>query len=213
MKDIIFDLDGTLIDSSECIFGIYRALFGELGIPVPSDDVLRTYIGPPVEYVIKDYLPEEQRASACERFRELYKKIDLKKANVLFEGTAEMLEKIQKSGKRLFVGSTKNEKTANLVCELLGIKKYFTAIYGSRFEIGRLTKQQVLEAIINDFGIDKTDAVLIGDTHFDAEGAQSEGIAVDIVKFGFGDEKKLANFDIKNYFETSSDVAEYYSRR
>ena len=46
---IIFDFDGTLIDSRECIYGIYRKLFAELGIAEPEESEMKKFIGPPVE--------------------------------------------------------------------------------------------------------------------------------------------------------------------
>lgn len=210
MRDIIFDLDGTLIDSRECIFGIYKKLFGELGIPIPAESVMKKFIGPPVEFVIKDYLPEDKRAAACERFRTLYREIDLKTANKLFDGVYEMLNTLFLGGKRLFIASTKNESMAIKVCSLLGIDKFFTGIYGSRYELGRLTKRLVLDAVIEENGIDKGKTVLIGDTHFDAEGATESGIPVAIVRYGFGEETELRKYKVAAYFDTPEQVASFY---
>lgn len=213
MRDIIFDFDGTIIDSRECIFGLYRRLFGELGLPVPEEEVMRKFIGPPVEFVITRYLPEERRAAACARFREMYGEVDLKKANKLFDGTTEMLDSLVGSGKRLFIATTKNERSAKIIAETLGIKKYFCGIYGSRYELNRLTKRLVIEAAMTENGIDAKDTVLIGDTHFDAEGAQEAGIPVAIVKYGFGEEEELAKYNVAAYFDTPQSVAEYYKNK
>ena len=210
MRDVQFDLDGTLINSQKCIFAIYEKLFAELGVPLPPEKVMNTFIGPPVENVVKDYVPAEKVAPTCVRFRELYKRQDLQSTNELYEGVEEMLEILFNAGKRLFIASTKNEYYADKIPEIFGIKKYFTAIYGSRSEIGRLSKQQVLEDLYRDHGIDKTDSVLVGDTHYDAEGATAFGIPTAIVKYGFGDEQKLKNYEIVAYFDTPKDVANAY---
>lgn len=213
MRDILFDLDGTLIDSRECIFTLYRRLFGELGLPVPEEQVMRKFIGPPIDLVITGFLPEEQRSAACARFREMYAEIDLKKANRLFDGTVDMLETLTKCGKRLFIATTKNEKSAKRVVKELGIEKYFCGVYGSRNDINRLTKQLVIKAAVEENGIDTKDTVLIGDTHYDAEGAKKAGIPVAIVRYGFGEETELEKYKIERYFDTPQSVAEYYKDR
>lgn len=209
MIDVIFDLDGTLIDSHECIFGIYEKLFKEMGLKLPEEKVLRTFIGPPVEEVMKRYASQDGLKSACDRFRALYQKVDLKETNKLYQGVKEMLETLYKDGYRLFIGSTKNEEKANLIPEILGIRRFFTAVYGSRDEIGRISKTQVLNELCKDYSINKENAVLIGDTHFDAEGAKEAGINVAIVKYGFGDMQKLKEFDVKFYAESPRQVVEY----
>ena len=208
-KNVLFDLDGTIIDSSECIFAIYRNLFAEYGIPNPAESVLRTYIGPPVEYVLKGYFDdEEERKKAADRFRELYGKIDLRSANKLYPGIVEAIASLKKSGKKLFIASTKNEKTANKVLDLIGISRYFDGIYGSRYEINRLKKVQVIEAIINDFHLKKEESVLIGDTHFDAEGALMANIPVIIVKYGFADFEKLKEYPVVKCLDSTREIAE-----
>lgn len=208
MRDIIFDFDGTIIDSSECIYSIYKTLFKEKGLEIPPDDKMKTFIGPPIEYVIKDYVEPNEIANTSARFRELYNNVDLKRANKLYDGIEELLERLKNSGKRLFVATTKNEIFANKIAEILGIKKYFNAIYGSRFEINRLTKSGVIEDLCKDFAIKKDDCILIGDTHFDAEGAKEAKIPVAMVNYGFGDREKLKTYDIEFYADTPSEVGE-----
>ena len=213
MKDIIFDFDGTLIDSRECIYGIDRKLFAELGIAEPEESEMKKFIGPPVEYAMEKYLDEPARSKACARFREMYRDVNLKEANKLYDGAEEMLRVLKESGKRLFIATTKNEEMAKKIAGILGIEKYFNGIYGSRFEIKRLTKRLVIDAVTEENGIDKSDTVLIGDTSFDAEGAKEAGIPVAIVRYGFGDEDELKKYDVKAYFDTPGSVAEYYKNK
>ena len=211
MKNIIFDFDGTIIDSSECIFEIYKKLFAEIGFSEPSANILRSFIGPPIEYVIKDYVKENEVEKTATRFRELYKESDLRTANKLYPGIPEMLDKLCHRGKRLFIATTKNENTALKIAKLLEIEKYFTGIYGSRFDINRLTKYEVIDTLCKDFNIDKTDCIMIGDTHYDAEGASLAGIPIAIVNYGFGSEELLSKYKIEFRANTTWELAEILS--
>jgi phosphoglycolate phosphatase len=208
IKNVIFDLDGTLIDSSECIYMIYGKLFAEFGLPAPEKKLLRTFIGPPVELVLPQYVGKERADEACRRFRELYAMLDLGKVNRLYGGVEEMLAKLAANGKELFVATTKNEKNANIILSALKISEFFKGVYGSRAEIGRLSKKQVINDLCDGFSLTKSESVLIGDTHYDAEGAFEAGVAAGIVKYGFGDESLLKKFPVAFYAATPESVAE-----
>ena len=77
MRDIIFDLDGTIVDSSECIFSVYTMLLKEIGVPKPDAKTMRSFIGPPIELTIGDYVEKDKIPAMCTRFREIYKTLDL----------------------------------------------------------------------------------------------------------------------------------------
>lgn len=195
MLHLIFDLDGTLLNSSECIMGVYKKLFQELNLPTPDISVLRSFIGPPIEHVIKDYVKEEDIKATCTHFREVYKTFDLGKVNSLYDGVETLLKSLSKDYK-LYLATTKNEFTAKKILDIFNISQYFTGAFGSRHDLNRLHKVQVLEELINTYGIDKNECILIGDTHYDAEGAFLANIPVCIVNYGFGIEEELAKYDI-----------------
>ena len=207
MKDLLFDLDGTLIDSSECIYAVYTKLFTELNMPDPPIEVKRTFIGPPVETVMKNYVPASELKRVVARFRTLYEYVDLKKTNKVYDGVEEMLATLKKKGKRLFVASTKNEQKAKAIIRLMNLENYFDGVYGSRDDIGRSSKLDVLNALAKENDVDKTDCILIGDTHFDAEGAQEFGIPCAIVTYGFGQPDKLEAYPVYQTFATPQAVA------
>lgn len=65
---IFFDLDGTLIDSSEGIHNGFVQTFERLGLPVPSDQKIRTFMGPPLEVTFKEEISEEGAAQVSSKF-------------------------------------------------------------------------------------------------------------------------------------------------
>lgn len=211
ITDVLFDLDGTLIDSSECIYKVYTQLFDEFGLTLPPEKEMRKFIGPPIETTIANYI-EGDITEACNRFRAIYKTIDLMKTNKLYDGVASEIKKVKNSGKRVYVATSKGEVTALSILENFGIKDLFDGIYGSRFDLGRTTKTQVIEAIVGDNGLDKENCILIGDTVFDVEGAEKSGIKVAIVKYGFGAPEDFIGKKIEFFVDEVKDLAAEITR-
>lgn len=208
IKNVLFDLDGTLIDSSPCIYKVYEELFDELGLRMPPDDEKRKLIGPPVETTMKRFLTGGYK-EAADRFRAIYLTVDLSATNVLYDGIADALKELKKSGKRLFVATSKSEPVAKTILELMGIARYFDGIYGNN-GIDRMHKAEVLEALFSECGIAKEESILIGDTVFDVEGAKLCGIATGIVNYGFGRKEDFGEYlsDISFFADTARELPE-----
>ena len=90
---IFFDLDGTLIDSSEGIHNGFVQTFERLGLPVPSDQKIRTFMGPPLEVTFKEEISEEGAAQAVKIYRDYYETKGQFEAH-LYDGIKEVLEKL-----------------------------------------------------------------------------------------------------------------------
>ena len=106
LKNILLDLDGTIIDSKQCIFWVYKRLFAELGIIPPNEKELEKFIGPPVEEMLRRYVKNDEVRKYCDRFREIYKEVDLVSMNHPYDGIADVLSSLSKNYK-LFVATTK----------------------------------------------------------------------------------------------------------
>ncbi len=207
LKNIFFDLDGTVIDSSECIYTVYSALFREMNIDMPEGKDRRRLIGPPVETTLRDYIDEDPRPYGI-RFRELYSKVDLRSTNRLYDGITDLLARLREEGYRLFITTSKAEHFAKKILSYLDGERYFEAIYGSRYDLDRLTKKDVLEAVIADYSLEKSECILIGDTVFDEEGGRAVGLKVGIVTYGFGDEEDFFGRNIEFFADTPREVGE-----
>ena len=77
IKNVLFDLDGTIIDSSRCIYYVYGELFKELGVPMPEGSAKRRFIGPPTETALAKYVDKDKLSATSNRFREIYTTVDL----------------------------------------------------------------------------------------------------------------------------------------
>lgn len=210
-KNLLFDLDGTLIDSSRCIYAVYTDLFNELNLPVPPEDIMRGFIGPPIEEIIGQYYDGDTAATA-RRFRELYKKVDLDENNRVYDGVYEMLGTLKNSGFSLHIATTKNALFANRILDIKNLTGYFDAIQGSCAAEGIIGKTDVLNAIFNT-GVKKEDSLLIGDTGFDAQGAKRAGVRVAIVTYGFGDLSDFDGYDIEWFADSPAAVTDEIMQR
>ncbi|HKL74178.1 MAG TPA: HAD hydrolase-like protein [Clostridia bacterium] len=204
LKYLLFDLDGTLIDSSRCIFKVYTDIFNEMNIPLPNFETMKTFIGPPIEEIIGKYYSGDPKP-ICTRFREIYATVDLQESNSLYQGVKEMLIQLKKDGYFLAIATTKFYVFAEKILKLLGIFDLFDFVQGSNAKAGIIGKSAVLNELLNK-GVKKDECLLIGDTIFDVEGAEDVNIPVAIVKYGFGKESDFVGKNIVWYAESVPDI-------
>ena len=125
LTHIFFDLDGTLVDSSEGIHNGFVQTFERLGLPVPSDKKIRTFMGPPLEVTFKEEISEEGADQAVKIYRDYYETKGQLEAH-LYDGIKEVLEYLsQDPNKKIYITTSKNEPTALEMCEYLGITEFF----------------------------------------------------------------------------------------
>ncbi|WP_416470213.1 HAD hydrolase-like protein [Streptococcus thermophilus] len=186
---IFFDLDGTLIDSSEGIHNGFLQTFERLGLPVPSDQKIRTFMGPPLEVTFKEEISEEGAAQAVKIYRDYYETKGQFEAH-LYDGIKEVLEKLSHDpNKKIYITTSKNEPTALEMCEYLGITEFFDGIYGATPTA--FHKADVLQRAITENNANKDSSVIVGDTKFDLIGGKTVGIKTIAVTWGFGTNETL----------------------
>lgn len=185
-KGIIFDLDGTLLDTAEGVLSSIRYTISALNYTMLPESVLRTFIGPPVKLsLMKAYsLSEEEANQATEVFRTRYKDHDLFKASV-YEGILPLLKALKEHGYLVGVATLKRQDYALTILEHFHIADYCDAICGSD-AASKMRKTDVLNECLKKLGLSSKQAVLIGDTSSDGEGAQKSGVDFIAVTYGFG---------------------------
>ena len=184
---VIFDLDGTLLDTSRGILSaIYDAL-NALGIPHQGKITANDFIGPPIEKALKKHLSLEGKMLeiAAREFRQRYKNEHLLKASP-YEDIDALLSVLRKTGHGRAVATYKREAAAERLLWHCGLGKHLNIIHGTNDD-RPMTKAEIILRCIEDYGLTTREhAVMVGDTAEDALGASAAGVDFSAVTYGFG---------------------------
>ena len=184
-KAIFFDLDGTLTDSGEGILNCAALALEHFGIPVPSREEMRVFVGPPLhETFMKFGIPADKTDEAIRVYRSRYNTVG-KFENFPYPGIRELLEKLKAQGNRLFVATSKPEETSIEILEKFGLASYFEVIAGATMDTSRSSKSAVIAYLLEKIG-HMENVVMVGDTAFDVTGAKAHGIPTIGVSWGYG---------------------------
>ena len=184
-KAIFFDLDGTLTDSGEGIFNCARLALAHFGIPQPTDQEMRVFVGPPLRDTFAKFgVPEDGIETAMEIYRQRYNPIGIFE-NTPYPGIYELLDKLQKDGHRLFLATAKPEVMAVRIMERFHLAPYFELICGASLDLSRDSKSAVIAYLLEQVP-DVAQVVMVGDTAYDVIGAAAHGIPTVGVSWGYG---------------------------
>lgn len=184
----LFDLDGTLSQSADGIRICIEKTLDKMGMPHPDLSDYSKYIGPPLLHTFINLckLTPQQAQTAVEIYVKFYDDYGIK-ANKLYDGTENMLSVLKDNDVRLAVCSSKHEKIATQVVEMLGILKYFDCVCGSTVDGSRKEKKDLIPYALESLCASSDDTVvMIGDTKFDAEGSKITGVDFIGVTYGYG---------------------------
>lgn len=204
MNSILFDLDGTLVDSSIGIKSAFNYCFTQLQMEVQNDKQLSSFIGPPLETTFARYFDNENDIShAIKVFREYYKEKGVFQVK-LYNDIDTLLKQLKQLEKKLFITTSKNEAMARLMLSNLGIEHFFDGIYGSIEK--RFLKEDIIKECLKEEKLALDDTVIIGDTKFDIIGGKHTNIHTLGVTWGFGTHEDLKNAKADKIVSTPLDI-------
>ena len=192
MKQILFDLDGTLTDSGEGIMNCAELTLAHYDLPIPALQELRSIVGPPLkDSFLRLGIPEAELNHAVEFYRKHY----VAKGqfeNFPYPGIAQLLQQLKSEGNQLYVATSKPEEMAIQILRHFQLDTYFDHICGAVSDAKRNTKEDVIEHLLTLLD-SKDQLVMVGDTIFDVKGAAYHGIPTVAVTWGYGDVNEMKN--------------------
>ncbi|MCF1431494.1 MAG: HAD-IA family hydrolase [Shewanella sp.] len=182
---VIFDWDGTLMDSVPKILACVKGLSVEYGLDVPSDNVIRSIIGYSLEEALLRLFGEQVKVDIprfVEGYRRHYVELD-STPSPIFEGVVSLLETLSAQGHQLAVATGKGREGLNRLMIESELGGYFAA---SRCADEALSKPNplMLEQLLNELNVPVSRALMVGDTLMDLEMANNIGMDAVGVSYG-----------------------------
>ena len=207
-KTIIFDLDGTLTDSGEGILNCAELALRHFGLPVPSREAMRVFVGPPLhETFLKFGVPAQQVEEAVTVFRSRYTTVG-KFENTPYPGVYEMLDALRAAGHTLLIATSKPENMAIEILNKFELSQYFDRICGATLDRSRITKEDVIAYLLASNGT-ADNMVMVGDTAFDVLGAAAHKIPTVGVSWGYGAVEDMQNAGAETIVHSMQALTEY----
>ena len=127
---VVFDLDGTLVDSADGVVASFRHALDQVGATVPDGDLAALVVGPPIHQTLCALGLGDRAADAVAAYRADYTSRGWA-MNALFDGIAPLLADLQAAGMRLAVATSKAEPTAQRILAHFGLDDHFEVIAGA----------------------------------------------------------------------------------
>lgn len=184
-KAVLFDLDGTLTDSGEGIINCAALALAHFGLPIPSREEMRVFVGPPLHETFQLFgVPANKTEEAVRIYRSRYIPMGMFE-NTPYPGVRDLLEALKSEGYTLYVATSKPEEMSITILERFGLAPYFDRICGASTDTSRSTKDAVIAYLLEQSGA-REDMVMVGDTKYDVLGAKAHGIPAIGVSWGYG---------------------------
>ncbi|WP_281816471.1 HAD hydrolase-like protein [Brachyspira pilosicoli] len=201
-KNILFDLDGTITDSANGItnavkYGIKKMsdIYPELNIVLPEDDILRKFIGPPLDISFKKYIYDNQDKAMefIKYYREDYNGNDGLFNCTLYDGIYDLIKTLYNNNFNTYLATAKPLESAVRIIKHFDLDKYFTNMYGAILGGVIKNKLDVLKEASLKENFNKNETIMIGDRIDDIEASKNMGFDSIAVKYGFGNDEEFRN--------------------
>lgn len=206
-KAVLFDFDGTLVDSSE---GIYKSLiyaFKADGKSIPDEATLRKFIGPPIYDSFKNLFgyKDEKIDWMIAKYRERYRAIGYREVEV-YDGIPALLQRLHQNGIRIATASSKPRVFVEKILEEQNLLSYFSYIGGTEFDNISSDKTKIIENAMHALGVSPAETLMVGDRLFDIRGAKGASVPCIAVLYGFGSREEFLEYGADYIVSTPKEI-------
>ena len=207
---IVFDWDGTLMDSEARIVACMQGAIAELMLPLRDDAAIRNIIGLGLIEAVRSLYPEieagEQQA-LVEGYRHQYL-VTNSTSSVLFPGMQSLIESLNQQGYLLAIATGKGRQGLEASMSETGLKTFFH-LTRCADETRSKPHPHMLEEIMSVLNVDKNDTLMIGDTEYDIQMAHNAGTDALAVGYGVHETERLLGFSPRHYVDTPEQLISY----
>jgi 2-phosphoglycolate phosphatase len=193
VKAVIFDLDGTLIDSKKDIAIAANKTLSELGLPTLHEDTIASFIGYGGEQFIKQCIGEkniDKFEKAFEKFKENYSELCTINTS-LFPGVGKVLEFLKKRKINIALATNKMISLSKKILKYLEVEKYFSIMLGPEDVTNRKPHPEIIEILLQNLNVRPEETLYVGDSEIDVFCGKSAGVYTCAVTYGIGDIKSI----------------------
>lgn len=199
--NILFDLDGTITDSSSgitnaCLYAIKKINeVYHLNIDIPNYETLKKFIGPPLDVSFRKYCYDDEKLSYefIKFYREDYNDNRGLFNCSLYDGIYDLIKTLSENNYKVFLATAKPKESAIMIIEHFNMNKFFTNFYAPILGGKIKSKLDVLKEALEKENFNKYKTIMIGDRIDDIDGAKSVGIDSIAVRYGFGNSEEFKN--------------------
>jgi len=210
-KAVIFDLDGTLLDTLTDLTRAANHALRESGFPERTEEEVRRFVGNGTQKLLERAVPSKQTEAVMERLKQVYDcfyKVHCKDHTAPYSGIPEMLESLARQGYALGVVSNKPDfAVQELVPE--HFPGCFDSVSGERKGVAKKPAPDLLREAMGKLGATAGDSVYVGDSEVDLLAAENAGIPCISVAWGFKGRKFLEVHGAGKIIETPMEIFKF----
>jgi phosphoglycolate phosphatase len=188
MKLLIFDLDGTLIDSKLDLVHAVNAARGLMGLPPISEGLVSSYVGNGAPVLMRRALgPEASEADVAQGldFFLKYYRAHMLDNTCLYPGVKAALDRLRAADARMAVLTNKPVRISRLIVDGLGLGQHFFQVYGGNSFEQKKPDPIGIETLLNESGLSRESTIMVGDSGVDVQTARNAHVQACGVSYGF----------------------------
>lgn len=193
-RNVLLDLDGTLTDSRPGIAACIKYALEKQGRPVPGDDELLRFVGPPLRtsfaQVFECAVDAPAVITAIEDYRERFAATGMFE-NSVYDRIPETLDALIAGGARLYLATSKPRVYAQRIVEHFGLAARFRGIFGAELDGSLSEKPELIAHVLRSAGLEPRLTAMVGDRHHDIAGALSNDVFPAGALWGYGSRQEL----------------------
>ena len=196
IRSVLFDLDGTLVDSRGTILASVAHAVEALGLDPDTAPDVGALIGMPLLDIFTGPfgMPHELAHRAIDLYRDYYDALN-QEGTTVYEGVRDGLAALGDTGYGLYIATVKPTPIATKVLADLGLIKHFDGVAGASMGPERRDKTRIIAHAVSEFGLEPGHCMMVGDRDQDIEGARANGMMSVAVSWGFGHADELSAAD------------------